>query len=57
MNVMIHDDAYSVPRAQDYLDIMAASGMFSTMDILLAYNQVLMAEKDIPKAAFTTKYG
>ena len=27
------------------------------MDILLAYNQVPMAEKDIPKMAFTTKYG
>ena len=31
--------------------------MFSTMDIMLAYNQVPVAEQDIPKTAFTTKYG
>ena len=31
--------------------------MFSTMDIILAYNQVPVAEKDIPKTAFVTKYG
>ena len=31
--------------------------MFSTKDITLAYNQVLVAEKDIPKTAFVTKYG
>ena len=31
--------------------------MFSAMDITSAYNQVPVAEKDIPKTAFVTKYG
>ena len=45
------------PRMQDCLDAMAGAAMFSTMDITLAYNQVPVAEKDIPKTAFVTKYG
>ena len=36
---------------------MTGATMFSTMDITLAYNQVPVAEKDIPKTAFVTKYG
>ena len=36
---------------------MAGAAMFSTMDITLAYNQVPVAEKDISKTAFVTKYG
>ena len=31
--------------------------MFSTADILSTIIQVPMAEKDIPKMVFTTKYG
>ena len=36
---------------------MSGATMFSTMDIISAYNQVSVAEKDIPKTAFVTKYG
>ena len=57
LNAVTHNDAYPVLRAQDYLEAMAGSGMFSTMDILSAYNQVPVAEQDITKTAFTTKYG
>ena len=46
-----------MPRAQECLDSMAGSGMFSTMDILSAYNQVPVAEEDTPKTVFSTKYG
>ena len=31
--------------------------MFSTMDITSTYKQVPVAEKDIPKTAFVSKYG
>ena len=44
LNAVTHNDAYQVLRAQDCLDAMAGSGMFPTMDILSAYNQVPMAE-------------
>ena len=36
---------------------MTGATMFSTMDITSAYDQVPVAEKDIPKTAFVTKYG
>ena len=57
LNAVTHNDAYPVLRAHDCLDAMAGYGMFSTMDILSAYNQVPMAERDIPNTASTTKYG
>ena len=57
LNAVTHNDAYPVPRAQDCLDALVGPRMFSTMDILLTYNQVPMAEKDIPKMAFTTTIG
>ena len=53
---MACNEAYIVPRAQDCLDTMADTKMFSTMDILSAYNQEPNG-KDIPKMVFATKYG
>ena len=57
LNKVTKDVAYPIPRTQDCLDAMIGATMFLTMDITLAYNQVLVAEKDIPKTAFVTKYG
>ena len=51
------DVAYPIPSTQDCLGVMSGATMFSTMDITSAYNQVPIAEKDIPKTAFVTKYG
>ena len=57
LNKVTKDVAYPIPRTQDSLDTMAWATIFSTMDITSAYNQVPVAEKDIPKTAFVTKYG
>ena len=57
LNTMTHKDMYPVLRAQDCLNVMAGLKMFSIVDILSGYNQVPMAERDIPKMAFTTMYG
>ena len=54
---MTCNDAYPLPRAQDCLEAMAGPRMLSTMDIMLEENQATMAEKDIAKTVFTTKYG
>ena len=54
---MTQNDAHPVLRVQDCLNMMAGSKMFSTMDILSTCNQLLMAERDIPKIAFITKFG
>ena len=43
LNAVTRNDAYPMPRAQECLDSMVGSGMFSTMDILSAYNQVPVA--------------
>ena len=57
LNKVTKDVAYPILRTQDCLDAMAGAAMFSTMDITSAYNQVPVAEKDIPKTAFVTMYG
>ena len=57
LNKVTKDVACPIPRTQDCLNVMTGATMFSTMDITLAYNQVPVAEKDIPKTAFVTKYG
>ena len=57
LNKVTKDVAYPIPRTQDCLDAMTGATMFSTMDITSAYNEVLVAEKDIPKTALVTKYG
>ena len=57
LNKVTKDVAYPIPRTQDCLDALAGAAMFSTMDINLAHNQVPVAEKDIPKTGFVTKYG
>ena len=57
LNKVTKDVAYPIPRTQDCLDAMSGATMFSTMDITSAYNQLPVAEQDIPKTAFVTKYG
>ena len=57
LNKVTKDVTYPIPRTQDCPNAMTGATMFSTMDITSAYNQVLVAEKDIPKTAFVTKYG
>ena len=57
LNKVTKDVAYPIPRTQDCLDAMSGTAMFSTMDITSLYNQVPIAEEDIPKTAFVTKCG
>ena len=57
LNKVTRDVAHPIPRTQDCLDAMSGATMFSTMDITSAYNQVPIAEQDIPKTAFVSKYG
>ena len=57
LNTVIKDVAYPIPCIQDCLDAVAGANIFSTMDITAAYHQIPVAEEDIPKTAFITKYG
>jgi hypothetical protein len=57
VNAVTIKDAFPLPRAQDCIDALAGSTLFSTLDITSAYNQVPLREEDIPKTAFTTRCG
>ena len=57
LSAVTKDLAYPIPCTQDCLDAVAGTTIFSTMDITAAYHQIPVAEEDIPKTAFITKYG
>src|SRR3954469_8130903 len=53
------DDKEQVPiaRINDLYDQHAGSSVFSKMDLRLGYHQIKIRNEDIPKTAFTTRYG
>src|SRR3954462_8215 len=48
---------YPLPRINDLYDQLAGSAIFSKMDLRLGYHQIKIRNEDIPKMAFTTRYG
>ena len=57
VNSCTKKDAFPIPKTSDCLDAVAGASLFSTLDITSAYHQIPVREEDIPKTAFTTKYG
>ena len=57
VNSVTVKDAFPLPRTQDCLDAVAGANYFSTVDMTSGYYQVPVHKDDIPKTAFTTKYG
>ena len=57
LNNVTKKDAFPLPKISDCLDAVSGSMYFSTLDLTSGYNQVRVAEEDIPKTAFVTKYG
>ena len=57
VNDLTKKDAFPLPKISDCLDAVSGSVYFSTLDLTSGYNQVPVAEEDIPKTAFVTKYG
>ena len=57
INSITRKDAYPIPRAQDCLDALSGSEVFSTVDMTSGFYQVPIREEDIPKTAFITKHG
>ena len=57
INDVTTKDAFPLPKISDCLDAVSGSVYFSTLDLTSGYNQVPVAEEDIPKTAFVTKYG
>ena len=48
--------AYPLPRIQDCPDKLGKAIHWITLDLTSSYWQVQIAEKDMPKTAFNTRY-
>ena len=57
LNDVTKKDAFPLPKISDCLDAVSGAAYFSTLDLTSGFNQVPVAEQDIPKTAFATKYG
>ena len=48
---------YPLPRIDDLFDQLSGAKVFSKIDLRTGYHQLKIKKEDIPKTAFTTRYG
>jgi hypothetical protein len=57
LNVVTIKNKYPLPRIDILLDQLAGAKVFSKVDLHSGYHQIKIRPEDIPKTAFSTRYG
>jgi hypothetical protein len=57
LNDVTIKNKYPLPRIEDLFDQMRGARVFSKIDLRSGYHQMKIRPSDIPKAAFSTRYG
>jgi hypothetical protein len=57
LNVVTIKNKYPLPRIEDLFDLMRGAKVFSKINLRSGYHQTKIRPSDIPKTAFTTRYG
>ena len=57
LNDVTIKNKYPLPKIEDLFDQMNGARVFSKIDLRTGYHQLKVREEDIPKTAFTTRYG
>lgn len=57
LNALTVKDKYPLPRIDSILDRLGGASVFSKLDLKSGYNQIPIANADVPKTAFSTQYG
>ena len=57
LNEVTIKNKYPLPRIDDLFDQLRGVCVFSKIDLCSGYHQLRICSSDIPKTAFTTRYG
>jgi len=57
LNAVTIKNKYALPRIDILFDQLAGAKVFSKIDLRSGYHQIKIRPQDIPKTAFSTRYG